>query len=260
VALQAIFLAKIFSPKTKFIVESARGSYFRLPWPFRIILRYVLNHIDILYARSIDVAELYKKCFGYKGRILVVPNGVSKTEKFIRAKKNVKTIGFVGKLAKHKGVDVLVEAFKKITGNYRLLLIGKNELNIRSEKNITVIGPVKHSEVNNYLKQIDIFVLPSITANKWIDTFPRVLIEAMALSIPVLGSSSGEISRIIGRKDLVFKENSVAALYQKLNLILKDERKLKSIADYCRERVEKNYTWAKVSEIIVSGYSEVLKK
>ena len=59
-------------------------------------------------------------------------------------------------------------------------------------------------------------MLPSRAMPNWQEQFGRVLIEAMACAVPVVGSDSGEIPNVIGDAGLVFPEDDVEALAQQL--------------------------------------------
>jgi len=48
------------------------------------------------------------------------------------------------------------------------------------------------------MNSLDVLVLPSRSRSFWKEQFGRVLIEAMACGVPVIGSSSGEIPNVIG--------------------------------------------------------------
>src|SRR5260221_14335510 len=60
--------------------------------------------------------------------------------------------------------------------------------------------------------QIDALVLRSLTTPVWKEQFGRVLTEAMACGVPVVGSSSGAIPEVIGEAGLIFPEGDAAAL------------------------------------------------
>ena len=66
--------------------------------------------------------------------------------------------------------------------------------------------------VPEFLSRLDALVLPSLTFPNWKEQFGRALTEAMACEVPVVGSDSGEIARVIGDAGLVFPEGDVAAL------------------------------------------------
>ena len=67
-----------------------------------------------------------------------------------------------------------------------------------------------------FFREIDVFVLPSISRPNWTEQFGRVLIEAMASEVVVVGSDSGEIPHVIGEAGLVFPEGDAPALCARL--------------------------------------------
>lgn len=63
---------------------------------------------------------------------------------------------------------------------------------------VWIADQVKHNEVHQWMNALDILVLPSLTKPNWKEQFGRVIIESMACGVPVLGSDSGEIPKLIG--------------------------------------------------------------
>jgi glycosyltransferase involved in cell wall biosynthesis len=59
------------------------------------------------------------------------------------------------------------------------------------------------------LNEMDVLVLPSRTGQYWKEQFGRVLVEAMACGVPVIGSSSGAIPAVIGEAGLVVPEGDI---------------------------------------------------
>jgi glycosyltransferase involved in cell wall biosynthesis len=59
-------------------------------------------------------------------------------------------------------------------------------------------GRIDSSAMPAFYRDLDLFVLPSRTTPAWKEQFGRVLIEAMACGVPVIGSDSGEIPHVIG--------------------------------------------------------------
>ena len=68
----------------------------------------------------------------------------------------------------------------------------------------------KHDEVPSYLGAMDLLVAPSQTTWHWKEQFGRMLIEAFACGVPVIGSDSGEIPYVIGDAGRVVGEKDVA--------------------------------------------------
>ena len=85
-------------------------------------------------------------------------------------------------------------------------------------------GQVPSTEIPRLLNELDVLVLPSLTRRNWKEQFGRILIEAMACEVPVVGSSSGEIPHLIADAGLVFPEGDVEALRDALCKLMQDAR------------------------------------
>jgi glycosyltransferase involved in cell wall biosynthesis len=95
---------------------------------------------------------------------------------------------------------------------------------------------------------LDLYVQPSLTRTNWKEQFGRVLIEAMACQVPVIGSDSGEIPHVLGDAGLVFPEGNAAALRAQIETLRSDPSRRAQVGARGRRRVLDNYT----QEIIAS--------
>jgi glycosyltransferase involved in cell wall biosynthesis len=105
---------------------------------------------------------------------------------------------------------------------------------------------------------MDCLVLPSRTTRKWKEQFGRVLIEAMACEVPVIGSDSGEIPNVIGDSGLVFKEGDVGDLSSKLEVLINNKDVRVELARKGRQRVLNNFTQEKAAEETYKIYQKML--
>ena len=116
-------------------------------------------------------------------------------------------IGYAGGLLPEKGVDLLLRACAGLTGAWRLHLAGggseetalrrmAGELGVTDQ--VRFAGRLPSTQMPEFCRQLDAFVLPSRTTPAWKEQFGRVLIEAMACAVPVVGSDSGEIPHVLG--------------------------------------------------------------
>lgn len=110
-------------------------------------------------------------------------------------------IGFLGRLERYKGADLLVRALAELPTNLpvqlRIAGIGQDarfarrmEAAARSDPRIKLMGLVKHERVPEFLADIDVLAVPS----RYMETGPIVVQEARALGIPVMGADLGGIS------------------------------------------------------------------
>jgi glycosyltransferase involved in cell wall biosynthesis len=129
-------------------------------------------------------------------------------------------VGFVGRFHRLKGGELLLRAMEGVPG-VRLTMIGSGPEESRWKGlasrqgvpgGVRWLPAVAHHELPRYLRELDLLVLPSLTGHTWKEQFGRVLAEALACGVPVVGSSSGEIPRVVGDAGIVFPENDPVAL------------------------------------------------
>ncbi len=137
-------------------------------------------------------------------------------------------IGSLGRMVEKKGFDVLLRASALLIGriDFRLVLAGsgpqEDELkDLASSLNLTdhveFLGPIPHHEVYDWLKQLDIFVLPcQKDSNGDMDGIPVVLMEAMLCGVPVISTKISGIPELIenGKEGALVNEKSPEQLVE----------------------------------------------
>jgi glycosyltransferase involved in cell wall biosynthesis len=108
-----------------------------------------------------------------------------------------------------------------------------------------------------YYGQLDVLVVPSRALPNWKEQFGRVLVEAMACGVPVIGSDSGEIPNVIADAGLVFPENDVAGLRSHLLELQQRPELRRELSQRGRQRVLDHYTQAQIAAQTVRVYREV---
>jgi glycosyltransferase involved in cell wall biosynthesis len=103
-----------------------------------------------------------------------------------------------------------------------------------------------------------VLVVPSRTRPNWKEQFGRVLVEAMACGVVVVGSDSGEIPHVVGEAGLIFPEGDVAALRERLVRLSGDAQLRAELAQSGRQRVLAKYTQAQVAAATFQVYQEML--
>ena len=272
---QTLLLKKIFAPKAKTVFFSWQNLYLEYKF-LSFFERFNLSNSDYAIAGNEDAKQILRKK-GFKKPIKVLPQWGVDTGVYKKLdSSNLKTelglrsfvIGYVGRFVKEKGLLTLIEATSKITDEYQLLLVGRGELketiiNMASNygilDRIVFIDIIPHEEVPVYLNCMDVMVLPSITTKQWKEQFGHVLIEAMSCEVPVIGSSSAEIPNVIGDAGLIFKEGDSDDLYEKITMIMNDEKFKAELAMRGRERVLQKYTNEKIAGETYKVYEELLK-
>jgi glycosyltransferase involved in cell wall biosynthesis len=85
-----------------------------------------------------------------------------------------------------------------------------------------------------------------------------VLSEAMVSGVPVVGSDSGEIPKVIGDAGLVYPEGDVEILRARLQALLEDQALWRELAERGRRRALEHYTQAQVAAQTVAVYRSLL--
>jgi len=255
--------------------SGARGLFFTwqnlnrgYPLPFRLLERYCYGAAAYALAGNRD-AEAVLRAKGYAGPVTVLPQFGVDEERFRPAdtRPATFTIGYVGRLVPEKGVDILLRAVAGLAGDWHLSLLGSGpeEAGLRRlaeglgiADRITWGPPVPSAQVPAHLQSLSCLVLPSLTRPNWKEQFGRVLIEAMACAVPVIGSDCGEIPQVIGDAGLVFPEGDTEALRQHLEHLRSQPKLADALADAGRRRVLAHYTQAGVAHRTVAVYREVL--
>ena len=100
----------------------------------------------------------------------------------------------------------------------------------------------------SFLKSLDVLVLPSITILPLHrEQFGRVLVEAMAAGVPVIGSSSGAIPEVVGDAGLIVPERDPTALAGAIERLLSEADVRQALAERGRQRVRTRFAWSAVA-------------
>ena len=228
VALQAVLLRRFILPRAAIVLEVDQNILRRLPPPFQQIRHYVFQHVDYLLARSQDAVDV-ARASGYRGPAGLIFYGVDRKvfhpgdRGGRRAELGISgfVVGYVGRLVAEKGIDDMMEAMALSASPITLIIVGEGpylaaleklaaRLGIRSRIHILAWAPPV--EVARIMQSLDVLVLLTRTTRRVREQFGRVIIEAHACGVPVIGSSCGSIPAIIGDGGWVVPENAPAKL------------------------------------------------
>jgi len=205
----------------------------RYPPPFCWIESLAYRRASAIIAGNQEAVQVLR-AKGYRGAAPVIPQFgidaasiVSERPPAASHRGDDFTVCYVGRLVAEKGINTLIEALSAVP-LARLELVGTGPERARLEKlvaehgiedRIAFLGGKSSVDIPAYLSTVDVLVLPSVTTSGWKEQFGRVLIEAMAAGVAVIGSSSGEIPQVIGDAGLVFPEGDVTALCESLRTL-----------------------------------------
>ncbi|MFW6182814.1 MAG: glycosyltransferase, partial [Chloroflexota bacterium] len=242
----------------------------RYPFPFSAIERAVLKDVDYAIVGNEAAAEVWR-AKGYEGPLQVIPQFGVNPDIYApppqRDRGRTFTIGSAGRrLVPEKGNDILLRAVARLPGLWRVVIAGDGperasleqlarELDIGERVHFD--GVIPSDQMPAYMRQLDVLVLPSRTLPNWKEQFGRVLVEAMACEVAVIGSDSGEIPNVVGDAGLIFPEGDVQALTAELCRLMKTEGFRDELGRAGRERVLQQYTQAQIAAKTVEVYHQI---
>ncbi len=168
-----------------------------------------------------------------------------------------KVIGYVGRISREKNVGMLLDAFQKLNRQEEglfLLLVGdgpeEQKRRCMQIANCRVTGFVEN--VEDYLKAMDIFVLPSLT-----ETTSLATLEAMATGLPVVVTPVGFVKKYLVKdyNGIFFPRKSSSLLAVKLEKLLLDKGLREKLGQNARKTVAYSFSWErsvnKIKKIMV---------
>jgi L-malate glycosyltransferase len=209
---------------------------------------------------------------GFQQPTRVIPYGIS--NRFILQEEDLSRrsslplsdpprMGYIGRLLPMKGVDTLIAALPHVPGHLVVLGSGPDEprlrqhaLNLGVQGRIEWVSAVPPGEVVSHLARLDVLVLPSLTTPIWAEQLGRVLLEAMASGVTVVGSSSGSISEVIGDAGWIFNEGEPRDLAKALLEVFADHDKRSTRIRRGWDRVRTRYTWDRFVEDLLAFHRE----
>jgi glycosyltransferase involved in cell wall biosynthesis len=138
-------------------------------------------------------------------RIETIPNAVDITAIRTAAQSTIRPMEhpyalFVGKLARNKGVDSIIEIASRAHLDMPLVVIGDGagrsalaEAAARAKLDIQLLGWLDREDVFRWLRHACLLIFPS----GWLEPLSRVLIEASALGVPIAATNTGGTSDIL---------------------------------------------------------------
>jgi glycosyltransferase involved in cell wall biosynthesis len=148
---------------------------------------------------------------------------------------------YVGRLSPEKGIETLLDAWKRLDGSIPLKIVGTGPLE-RCEivPGVEWLGWQPLDRVLPLMQAASFLVLPST----WYEGFPMTLVQAFAVGLPVIASAHGAMSEIVehGLTGLHVTPGDPAALADRVRWAAAHPSLLRGIGATCRREFEQKYT------------------
>jgi len=153
------------------------------------------------------------------------------------------TVLFVGRLIEKKGIKVLVEVAKLLRNiNFIFVGAGPEEFFLISAQeelnNVKFLGSVKNSDLSKYYSLADIFCIPS----QYEEGFGRVVMEAVACGLPVVGSNKGGIPEALDQTVSILVEPTTENLRNSIEELYENHEKYFELKNNCRKYATENFS------------------
>lgn len=203
--------------------------------------------------------------FGLKQPVAIIPNGLD-TPHLSKVSKT-KTILFLARIHKIKGLDYLIEAWRDIETDKRfsdwiLIIAGPQnsdyarEMIIRADglKRVSFVGEKKDEEKLRLMAESAVYVLPSHSEN-----FAITVAEALSCSTPVITTKGtpweGVEANNCGKWIDLTKENLKNAMVE---MMLKPQEELEEMGRNGREWIKRDFSWSKIADMTIKSYKWLL--
>jgi UDP-glucose:(heptosyl)LPS alpha-1,3-glucosyltransferase len=196
-----------------------------------------------------------------KNKLYVIPMGID-VDEYVNNQVNCEdtiNILFVGRIARVRRIEILLQAVAKLSIPYHLILVGGEEktsslsksgyldelknlcktLNINDQ--VTFVGSVAQDELPNWYSKGDVFVYPSIYEN-----FGQPILEAAAAGLPIISTPVGVARELITDNETGFLFNGDNQELADRISQLTDQNLRNEMGKALRERARSLYGWKEI--------------
>ena len=247
----------------------------RTPLYYKIDQR-CLPHYERVICVSHDLFETCLECGVPVKNLVLVENAIDaedyrRTRSVLEAKTALGfpqsrfLIGAVGRLSDEKGFDLLIRSLgelAKMGEDVQLVILGEGGERANLEKLVAQLGlqdrvtlPGWQTDVRGYFEAMDAFALSSHR-----EGLPNVLLEAMALEVPVVATRVNGVPRLVqdGRNGFLVEPGNVEALTTALLGLVRNEGLQELFRAAGRKTVEGRYSFPARIQKLKQIYDELL--
>jgi glycosyltransferase involved in cell wall biosynthesis len=201
--------------------------------------RRLFDQIDLFVAPSASIAREFQRLGLDESKIRVSDYGFVPLPPVSTngngAKHPLLRVGYVGTLAWHKGVHVLLDAVRALpAGTFEVRIFGDCDMfpdytaRLRAQAAglpASFAGAFDRERVQDVYSSIDVLVVPSI----WLENSPLVIHEAFMAGVPVVGARIGGIPELVadGVTGLLYEAGSAMALSEALRWLIDNPERVR---------------------------------
>ncbi|WP_409291946.1 teichuronic acid biosynthesis protein TuaC [Peribacillus sp. SCS-37] len=183
------------------------------------------------------------------------------TKKRLRLPADKKIVLFAGRLTREKGVFELADSLKRLRADTAVVFAGAGPAAARLREypefgdRLFLTGEVENREIRDYMNASDVFALPSYT-----EGMPTVVIEALALKLPVAATLVGSLPELFGKYSrLLFEPRQEDQLAERITEYLKGGMDLEAMKKELFEKIHEHYHAGRNALLLKEEYSRVIQ-
>lgn len=271
-----IWLVKIFKPRTLIVSTFHTQCYFHKKWSS--FAKTYLKFGEYMCCKLSDVVIVVSKNLKkyadkkYNINTINIPNGIYmpnlRKPSVIEKKWGLTSdsyILFVSRLIRHKGTHYLIDAYKKLQTDKKLVIVGGGSFTdvyvseieemAKNNDNIILTGQQSGEALEELFSNAYFFVQPSETEGLSI-----ALLEAMSYNNAVLVSDIPGNKEVVENNGFTFRNKDISDLEEKMRYLLNNPKLVSEYAQKAKAHVDKNYNWNIIVKDIEFLYKKLIKK
>lgn len=245
-----ILLARFSRAKVLFHSHAPNFDAFYSKCPRRVqaYVRLVLNSCDALIVLS-NYWDSFFRGLSLQTPIVTLYNSAVCPPPILRPPTDKPIVLFLGRLGRRKGTYDLLKAIPDVLAQHphtQFWLGGDGEVEQAQHiisaapwgQQVKLLGWVRAAEKDKALQQANLFLLPSYQ-----EGFPVAVLEAMSYGLPVISTPVGGIPELVidGETGFLISPGDVAALVEKINLLLSDSTLREQMGGNGRQHIQEKF-------------------
>jgi len=228
------------------------------------MISFRFSHRFIVISKVLE--GYFKRKYPRSTKIVYIPNGADVVQSLPPAEiidyglDVDKYILFVGRIVPEKGLHYLVDAYKRLKCDLKLVIAGdaphcdsySKNLKKAADRNIIFMGFIKGNLLQELYSNAYIYVLPSE-----LEGLSVSLLEAMSFGKCVLASDIAENKDVIGKYGVYFRNKDVEDLAKKLDFLINHKDLVKIIGEEAQSYVNQNFSWSKAVSQLEGVYESL---
>lgn len=171
---------------------------------------------------------------------------------------------FVGRLSEEKGIEVLLESWRRIAGTCRLDIVGDGPWREQAQRLASALpgtrchGRLDGPAVRRMMWESDVVIVPSLAY----ETFGLVVVEAFSTGTPVIVSNHGSLAELVepGQTGLHFEAGNPLDLATQVQKILADSQTRKRMGEQALVEYHRRYTPDRNYDLLMEIYLEAMRE